>query len=128
MNTLVEAGVLDDGSEGITRAAGAPGRAADAAEIASTRADEREQVEQSRIAMMRRFAETSGCRRQFLLGYFGDELAEPCGNCDTCTSGTAYSDDAHGADGAHDDAWPPESPVEHAQWGRGTVMSTETTA
>jgi ATP-dependent DNA helicase RecQ len=27
--------------------------------------------------------ETVGCRRQNLLGYFGEE-AEPCGNCDTC--------------------------------------------
>ncbi|MDD3355003.1 DNA helicase RecQ [Zoogloea sp.] len=27
--------------------------------------------------------ETTGCRRQRLLGYF-DEAAEPCGNCDTC--------------------------------------------
>ncbi len=125
VNTLVEAGVLDDGADGITRAADAPHSAAEAAKRATTRAEEREQVEQSRIAMMRRFAETTGCRRQFLLGYFGGELAEPCGNCDTCTSGSAYEQGAHGADGAHDDVWPPESAVEHAQWGHGTVMSTE---
>ncbi|MGZ5525833.1 MAG: DNA helicase RecQ [Methylomonas sp.] len=24
------------------------------------------------------------CRRQALLGYFGDQLEQPCGNCDTC--------------------------------------------
>ncbi len=124
-NTLVEAGVLDDGPDGLARVDGGPTSAAAAAKAASARADQREEVEQSRIAMMRRFAETLGCRRQFLLGYFGDELAEPCGNCDTCTSGSAYEDAAHGADGAHDDAWPPESIVEHPEWGRGTVMSTE---
>ncbi|PCN48520.1 recombinase RecQ [Curtobacterium sp. 'Ferrero'] len=124
-NTLVEAGALDDGPDGLARVDGGPTSAAAAAKAASERADQREEVEQSRIAMMRRFAETLGCRRQFLLGYFGDELAEPCGNCDTCTSGTAYEDAAHGADGAHDDVWPPESAVEHATWGRGTVMSTE---
>jgi ATP-dependent DNA helicase RecQ len=28
--------------------------------------------------------ETAACRRQALLGYFGQSLAEPCGNCDTC--------------------------------------------
>ena len=28
--------------------------------------------------------ETTGCRRQAILGYFGQNLAEPCGNCDTC--------------------------------------------
>ncbi len=32
------------------------------------------------------FCETPGCRRQALLGYFGESLAEPCGNCDTCLS------------------------------------------
>ena len=29
-------------------------------------------------------AEITACRRQVLLRYFGDELAEPCGNCDNC--------------------------------------------
>ncbi|UBQ02275.1 RecQ family ATP-dependent DNA helicase [Curtobacterium sp. TXMA1] len=124
-NTLIEAGVLEDGSEGVARVAGGPTTAAAAAKAATERAEQREEVEQSRIAMMRRFAETLGCRRQFLLAYFGDELAEPCGNCDTCTSGTAYDEAAHGADGANDDAWPPESAVQHAQWGHGIVMSTE---
>lgn len=31
------------------------------------------------------FCETVRCRRQVLLGYFGDEC-QPCGNCDTCLS------------------------------------------
>ncbi len=28
--------------------------------------------------------ETAQCRRQLLLGYFGEGKTEPCGNCDTC--------------------------------------------
>jgi ATP-dependent DNA helicase RecQ len=28
--------------------------------------------------------ETAQCRRQLLLSYFGETLAEPCGNCDNC--------------------------------------------
>ncbi len=28
--------------------------------------------------------EQSTCRRQTILGYFGEELKEPCGNCDNC--------------------------------------------
>ncbi|MEV4173748.1 RecQ family zinc-binding domain-containing protein [Nonomuraea sp. NPDC049709] len=28
-------------------------------------------------------------QRRFLLGYFGEQLAEPCGNCDRCLAGTA---------------------------------------
>ena len=30
------------------------------------------------------FCETTDCRRQVLLRYFGEEAPEPCGNCDTC--------------------------------------------
>ena len=41
-------------------------------------------MDQSRIEMIRGYAETDGCRRQYLLGYFGEDLPEPCGNCDTC--------------------------------------------
>ena len=51
-------------------------------------AESRQRIEASRSHMMQRYAETA-CRRQFLLGYFGEELAEPCGNCDTCASGSA---------------------------------------
>jgi len=28
--------------------------------------------------------ETTACRRQAILQYFGEELRQPCGNCDTC--------------------------------------------
>ena len=43
----------------------------------------------TRVEMMRGYAETDDCRRQFLLGYFGEDLVETCGSCDTCTAGTA---------------------------------------
>ncbi|WP_420368952.1 RecQ family ATP-dependent DNA helicase [Curtobacterium sp. L1-20] len=124
-NALLDAGVLVDGRDGLRRAPDAPADAQGAAARAREHAQERERVDESRIEMMRRFAETLGCRRQFLLGYFGDELAEPCGNCDTCSAGTATEDEVHAADGSNDAAWPPDAPVEHAEWGRGTVMSTE---
>jgi ATP-dependent DNA helicase RecQ len=32
--------------------------------------------------MMRRYAEHTGCRRSFLLSYFGQGYRAPCGNCD----------------------------------------------
>ena len=57
--------------------------------------------------MMRGYAETTGCRRQFLLGYFGEQLDEPCGNCDTCSSGSAYEHVEAVADG--DNPFPVET-------------------
>jgi ATP-dependent DNA helicase RecQ len=41
-----------------------------------------QEVERSRIEMMRRYAEHTGCRRSFLLTYFGQDYAGPCGTCD----------------------------------------------
>jgi len=55
-----------------------------AAAIAASEAEtEREnEVERSRLEMMRRYAEHAGCRRSFLLSYFGQDYRGPCGNCD----------------------------------------------
>jgi ATP-dependent DNA helicase RecQ len=41
-------------------------------------------VEQQKLDALLGYCETAGCRRQALLAYFGEELPEPCGNCDTC--------------------------------------------
>src|SRR5690606_143441 len=47
--------------------------------------DERhKRAERQRLEALLAYCETSGCRRQSLLSYFGETLAEPCGNCDTC--------------------------------------------
>jgi len=43
----------------------------------------RKRVEHSKLASLFAFLETAGCRRQALLGYFGETI-EPCGNCDNC--------------------------------------------
>lgn len=45
---------------------------------------ERKRVEHQKLQTMLGFCEVATCRRQVLLGYFGDELTEPCGHCDTC--------------------------------------------
>lgn len=45
---------------------------------------ERRQADHARLNALLGLAEAPGCRRQVLLGYFG-EVAEPCGNCDTCS-------------------------------------------
>lgn len=52
---------------------------------ASSEADEsHKRVERLKLDAMLALCETTGCRRQALLGYFADPLEQPCGNCDTC--------------------------------------------
>lgn len=42
------------------------------------------QVSLNKLDSMLGLAESVGCRRMQLLSYFGETLAEPCGNCDNC--------------------------------------------
>lgn len=37
-----------------------------------------------RLRLMQEYADTSSCRREHLLQYFGDDFRGPCGNCDNC--------------------------------------------
>lgn len=38
----------------------------------------------AKLERMQQYADAHTCRRQILLSYFSEELAEPCGNCDVC--------------------------------------------
>ncbi|HET7829190.1 MAG TPA: RecQ family zinc-binding domain-containing protein, partial [Candidatus Limnocylindrales bacterium] len=46
--------------------------------------ERRRAVERSRVDMIRGYAEAPGCRRAFLLGYFGEPFEAPCDRCDRC--------------------------------------------
>jgi ATP-dependent DNA helicase RecQ len=41
-------------------------------------------LERRKLDALLGYCESARCRRQVLLRYFGEELPEPCGNCDTC--------------------------------------------
>jgi ATP-dependent DNA helicase RecQ len=121
LNLLEQAGAVvldDDGTASPAPDAPGPGEAATAAREL---AEHHVRVDESRIEMMRGYAETTGCRRQFLLGYFGEQLEQPCGNCDNCSAGTAteqqIDDDDH--------PFPVDTAVEHTEWGSGVVMRHE---
>ena len=91
-----------------------------AAKAAVALAEGHRKVERSRVDMMRAYAETTDCRRQFLLAYFGETMDDPCGRCDTCAAGTAAEQaDADGSPYAL------QSKVNHAVWGTGVVMRYE---
>ena len=76
-------------------------------------------IEQSRVAMMRAYAETSTCRWEFLLNYFGEAREGRCDNCDNCASGTARDQ------GEADIPFALGSGVEHDSWGQGEVVRYE---
>ena len=98
--------------------AGSPDEDDDEEEAAQRR------IERSRVEMLRSYAETRGCRRIHLLGYFGETLETPCGNCDNCLSGAAYEVAQQESESAPPESsdFPVGAEVVHAEWGEGTVM------
>jgi ATP-dependent DNA helicase RecQ len=49
-------------------------------------------IERQKTEALIGFCETASCRRQVLLGYFGERDHLPCGNCDNCRSSVASFD------------------------------------
>ncbi|MFF4974554.1 RecQ family ATP-dependent DNA helicase [Streptomyces sp. NPDC001083] len=138
LHLLEEAGAVTTEKRGGVRAV--PGAERDACvreamRIAAARVD----LERSRVEMMRAYAETNGCRRRHLLGYFGESLAEgDCAGCDLCARARelketpARTGDILSGTGpdpvdpvAADGAFPPGTRVGHTTWGEGEVMSEE---
>ncbi|MGP3961208.1 RecQ family ATP-dependent DNA helicase [Nonomuraea sp. 3N208] len=121
VNLLERAGALtvtDTGDLRYTSGRLTPERAAArAAELDEAR----HRVDDSRIDMMRGYAETRGCRRRFLLEYFGEPYARTCGACDTCANGEARELEPAPGKGA----FPVRAKVTHKMWGPGTVMSRD---
>jgi ATP-dependent DNA helicase RecQ len=53
--------------------------------MANSEADaQHKRLEQMKLNALLGYCETTACRRQVMLNYFGDEPADACGNCDTC--------------------------------------------
>jgi ATP-dependent DNA helicase RecQ len=50
----------------------------------SESADERKRVERQKLESLLAYAEATDCRRQLLLGAFGETYPGPCGHCDNC--------------------------------------------
>ena len=87
---------------------------AEALSASAVESEREDEVERSRLEMMRRYAEHTGCRRSFLLSYFGQEYRGPCGNCD--------NDEAQVSLPAASEPFAVGSRVRSDRWGEGTVQ------
>jgi ATP-dependent DNA helicase RecQ len=79
--------------------------------------------QQSKVELVRRFAEGRGCRRRTLLEVLGESRIDPCGNCDHCDSGDVG--DPGKRSGASRGEPAPGEAVAHEEWGRGVVQTVE---
>jgi ATP-dependent DNA helicase RecQ len=120
LNLLEEAGAVSTDVDGRLSYTDPGHTPAESVREATQVAEAHQRLIRSRLEMMRGYAETAGCRRQYLLGYFGEQLDNPCGNCDTCDAGTAEPRSTNA-----DDEFPRNSSVRHTEWGHGVVMSVE---
>jgi ATP-dependent DNA helicase RecQ len=78
-------------------------------------------LQESRVEMMRAYAETTRCRFDFLLAYFGEEADHRCGICDNCRAGVAAA-----VVTARNSTYPLHAHVRHMEFGAGTVTDMET--
>jgi ATP-dependent DNA helicase RecQ len=116
---LTDLGAVTWRADGEIRWAGtmSVARALAASEAETERENE---IERTRLTMMRRYAEYDGCRRSFLLSYFGQDYPGQCGNCD--------NDDLIRAETRPSETGPAAVPfavgarVLSERWGQGTVQ------
>jgi ATP-dependent DNA helicase RecQ len=112
---LEEAGAVETLPSGEVAARSGREELEDAVQRAAEAEEERHAFDRSRVEMMRAYAEHDGCRRQFILSYFGEDYESPCGNCDNCDAGRGESSTA-------DVRFPIGARVAHAEWGEGAVQ------
>jgi ATP-dependent DNA helicase RecQ len=121
VHRLEKAGFVEVQEDGRVRATGGEDALDDAVEEAASAEEDRHAFDRSRVEMMRAYAEERrGCRRAFILGYFGEAFDPPCGNCDLCDAGLGEEEVAPEAAGFH-----VGDRVSHDEWGPGTVGRIE---
>jgi len=121
LGRLEEAGVVEFLPDGRVEATGADVDLDEAAGNAVAAQEGRKEYERTRVDMSRGYAETHGCRRAYILSYFGEAFDAPCGNCDNCDAGRTPAEPL-------DEPFAIGSRVRHHEWGEGTVQRYEADA
>ena len=118
LDSLEAAGLIERDINGEICAVEAEANLEETIDQAMTRQQRRRQFDQSRLHMMRGYAQTQACRREYVLSYFGEAFDAPCDNCDNCEQTTA----------GHT-KWPMPFPIGstiiHTRFGKGQVMRYE---
>jgi ATP-dependent DNA helicase RecQ len=85
--------------------------------------DLRRERERGLLEMMRAYAETTGCRRRYVLNYLGEEYdPSACRMCDNSAKHRARDEHPPG-----DAAFSRGMPVEHERFGRGVIQRVTAT-
>ena len=79
----------------------------------------------ARVDAMEQFATTGRCRRSFILDYFGQPDAEPCGVCDNCVTGKSTESREKRKEADNSLPFRLGSIVDHRSLGRGQVQRYE---
>ena len=112
---LKKAGFIEASSR--ARSTCSPSTPASRAVLDLANYETKKRYDQSKLAMMLQYAETTSCRRRFILNYFGENYtADSCGACENCLQGRR--DRALSGYGIADI-------VHHPKFGQGTVERAE---
>ena len=117
LGVLIAGNAVKRRRAGLELRAGARREPASVVSEALEERDRRREFDRSRLDMIRAYAETTDCRRRVVLELLGEEYPKRCLNCDNCDAGSSEE--------ASDRPYPIGSPVEHTEWGKGTVSHYE---
>ncbi|HEX4906647.1 MAG TPA: RecQ family ATP-dependent DNA helicase [Acidimicrobiales bacterium] len=122
LSRLEDVGAVEQSADGNVAYVPDGPEPAQAVEEALGHQESRSTVDESRLTMMRSYAETRGCRRRFILTYFGEPAADECFTCDRCITNAAKGDLEISLT---DVPFPEQTRVRHASWGEGLVLRHE---
>jgi ATP-dependent DNA helicase RecQ len=125
LTRLEDAGAVDLLGDGRVQAVPDGPDPATASNLALAAQEARTTMDESRLTMMRNYTEIRGCRRRFILTYFGEPAEERCWTCDRCVADAARPDPLGESQDLSGQPFPPQSRVRHATWGEGLVLRHE---